>query len=102
MSELPHAHVTGSVLATTLVFNYRVLFPEFLRPTRTFSQRRAVEKLCRGVNAFLHSKRGKKRPHFGELYLLEDVYKLELRSKADEGEENEKEKTKQIINLTGN
>lgn len=61
MSELPHAHVTGSVLATTLVFNYRVLFPEFLRPTRTFSQRRAVEKLCRGVNAFLHSKRGNNR-----------------------------------------
>jgi len=45
---------------------------------------------------------GNKRPHFGELYLLEDVYKLELRSKADEGEENEKEKTKKIINLTGN
>ena len=58
MSELPHAHVTGSILATALTFYYRVSFPEFPRPTRTFSQRRAVEKLCRGVNVFLHSKKG--------------------------------------------
>ena len=58
MSEAPHAHVTGSILATAIAFNYRVLFPEFPRPTRTFSQRRAVEKLCRGVNVFLHSKQG--------------------------------------------
>ena len=58
MSELPNAHVTGSVLATALAFNYRVLFPEFPIPTWTFSQRRAVEKLCDGVDVFLHSKRG--------------------------------------------
>ena len=58
MSELPNARVTGSVLATALAFSYRVVFPEFLRPTRTFSQRRAVEKLCDGVDVFLHSKRG--------------------------------------------
>ena len=59
MSELPHAHVTGSILATALAFNYRILFPEFPRPSRTFHQRRAVEKLCSGVNVFLHSKKGK-------------------------------------------
>ena len=58
MSESPHAHVTGSILATALAFNYRVLFPEFPRPSRTFSQRRAVEKLTNGVDVFLHSKRG--------------------------------------------
>ena len=58
MSELPHAHVTGSLLATVLAFTYRQLFPEFLRPSRTFSQRRAVEKLTSGVDVFLHSKRG--------------------------------------------
>ena len=59
MSELPHAHVTGSILATALAFNYRLLFPEFPKPSRTFSQRRAVEKLTNGVDVFLHSKRGK-------------------------------------------
>ncbi len=58
LSELPYAHVTGSILATALAFNYRMLFPEFPRPTRTFNQRRAVEKLCGGVNVFLHSKKG--------------------------------------------
>ena len=58
-SELPHAQVTGGILATALAFNYRALFPEFPRPSRTFNQRRVVEKLCRGVNVFLHSKRGK-------------------------------------------
>ena len=58
MSELPHAHVTGSVLATALAFFYRLLFPELPRPTWTFSQRRAVENLCTGVTVFLHSKRG--------------------------------------------
>ena len=58
LSELPHAHVTGSILATALALNYRMLFPEFPRPARTFSKRRAVEKLCNGVNVFLHSKRG--------------------------------------------
>ena len=58
MSELPNAHVTGGILATALAFNYRMLFPEYPRPTRTFSQRRAVEKVCSGVNVFLHSKKG--------------------------------------------
>ena len=58
MSELPHAHVTGSILATALAFTYRVLYPEFPRPTKTFSHRRAVEKLSGGVQVFLHSKRG--------------------------------------------
>ena len=58
LSELPHAQVTGSILATALALYNRVLFPEFPRPTRTFSQRRAVEKLSRGVHVFLHSKRG--------------------------------------------
>ncbi|KAJ7385705.1 hypothetical protein OS493_013734 [Desmophyllum pertusum] len=99
MSELPHAHVTGGILATALAFNYRMLFSEFPRPTRTFSQRRAVERLCSGVNVFLHSKRGNKKPHFGELYFQEHTYKLELRSKADEGETHEKEKTKKMIDL---
>ena len=58
MSELPHAQVTGGILATALALNYRMLFPEFPRPTRTFLQRRAVEKLFSGVNVFLHSKKG--------------------------------------------
>ena len=58
MSESPNAMVTGSILATALAFKYRLLFPEFPRPTRTFSQRRAVEKLSGGVVVFLHSKRG--------------------------------------------
>ena len=44
---------------------------------------------------------GNKRPHFGELLLEEDDYKLELRSKAEEGETNENEKTKKIIDLKG-
>ncbi|XP_078372526.1 mycocerosic acid synthase-like isoform X4 [Oculina patagonica] len=99
LSELPNAHVTGSILATALAFNYRMLFPELPRPTRTFNQRRAVEKLCSGVNVFLHSKRGNKKPHFGELLFDEDTHKLVLRSTADEGETNENEKTKQIIDL---
>jgi len=100
MSELPNAHVTGSVLATALAFNYRVLFPELPRPTWTFSQRRAVEKLCDGVDVFLHSKRGSKGPHFGELHFVEYDYKLELRSKPDEGVKAVKEKTKKVIDLT--
>ena len=58
MSESPNAIVTGGILATALAFKYRLLFPEFSRPTRTFSQRRAVEKLSSGVAVFLHSKRG--------------------------------------------
>ena len=58
LSELPNAHVTGCILATALAFNYRMLFPEFPRPTRIFRQRRAVEKLCNGVKVFLHSKKG--------------------------------------------
>ena len=58
LSELPHAHVTGGILATALLFNYRMLFPEFPRPVRTFHQRRAVEKFCSGVKVFLHSKKG--------------------------------------------
>ena len=45
---------------------------------------------------------GNKRPHFGELFFEEDSHKLELRSKADEGETNENEKTKKIIDLKGN
>ena len=58
LSELPNAKVTGGILATALAFTFRTLFPEFARPTRTFNQRRAVEKLCNGVNVFLHSKGG--------------------------------------------
>ena len=58
MSESPNATVTGSILATALAFKYRLLFPEFPRHTRTFSQRRAVETLSSGVAVFLHSKRG--------------------------------------------
>ena len=58
MSESPNATVTGSILATALAFKYRLLFPEFPRPKRTFSQRRALEKLSSGVAVFLHSKRG--------------------------------------------
>ena len=58
LSELPNAHVTGGILATALAFNYRMLFPEFSRPIRTFHQRRAVEKFCSGVKVFLHSKKG--------------------------------------------
>lgn len=58
LSELPQAQVTGGILATALVFRYRMLFPELPKPTRTFCQRRAVERLCNGVNVFLHSKRG--------------------------------------------
>ena len=58
MSESPSATVTGSILATVLAFKYRLQFPEFPRHTRTFSQRRAVEKLSSGVTVFLHSKRG--------------------------------------------
>ena len=58
LSELPHAHVTGGILATALLFNYRMLFPEFSRPIKTFHQRRAVEKFCSGVKVFLHSKKG--------------------------------------------
>ena len=45
---------------------------------------------------------GNKKPHFGELFFQEYTYKLELRSKADEGETHEKEKTKKIIDLNGN
>ena len=45
---------------------------------------------------------GNKNPHFGELCLDENTHKLELRSKVDEGETNEKEKTKKIIDLRGN
>ena len=58
LSELPNAHVTGCILATALAFKYRMLFPEFPRPTRIFRQRRAVEKLGSGVKVFLHSKKG--------------------------------------------
>ena len=58
MSESPNATVTGSILATALAFKYRLLFPEFPRHTRTFSQRRAVEKLSSGAVVFLHSKKG--------------------------------------------
>jgi len=99
IGELPDAHVTGSILATALAFNYRMLFPEFPRPTRTFHQRRAVEKLCSGVNVFLHSKKGSRRPHFGKLCFEEDTHKLELRSKTDEEETVGNEKTKRIIDL---
>ena len=58
MSESPNATVTGSILATALAFKYRLLFPEFPRHTRTFSQRRAVERLSSGAAVFLHSKKG--------------------------------------------
>ncbi|XP_020601133.1 uncharacterized protein LOC110040258 [Orbicella faveolata] len=101
LSELPNARVTGGILATALAFNYRMLFPEFSRPTRTFHQRRAVEKFCSGVKVFLHSKKGNKYPHFGELFFTEDAHKLELRSRIEEGATDESEKTKKIIDLEG-
>ena len=41
------------------------------------------------------------RPHFGNMYFMEDVHKLEFSSKPGEKEENEKVKTKKIIELTG-
>ena len=44
---------------------------------------------------------GNKMPHFGELHFQEDSNKLELRSKADEGDINEDKKTKKIIDLKG-
>ncbi|KAL9968891.1 hypothetical protein ACROYT_G021035 [Oculina patagonica] len=99
MSELPHAQVTGGILATAIAFNYRMLFTEFPRPTRTFHQRRAVEKICSGVNVFLHSKKGNKHPHFGELLFDEETHKLELKSNVDGGETNDNVKTKKIIDL---
>ena len=58
LSELPQAQVTGGILATALAFTYRMLFPEFPTPPRTFNQRRAVGKLSGGVGVFLHSKKG--------------------------------------------
>ena len=58
LSELPQAKVTGGILATALAFTFRMLFPEFPTPPRMFNQRRTVGKLSRGVNVFLHSKRG--------------------------------------------
>lgn len=58
LSELPNAQVTGNMLATALAFNYRLLFPEFSRPVKTYYQRRAVEKFCSGVKVFLHSRKG--------------------------------------------
>lgn len=58
LSELPQARVTGGILATALAFTYRMLFPEFPTPPRTFNQRRAVGKLSGGVGVFLHSKKG--------------------------------------------
>ena len=44
---------------------------------------------------------GNKTPHFGELHFQEDISKLVLRSKADEGDINENKKTKRIIDLKG-
>ena len=45
---------------------------------------------------------GNKNPHFGKLRFDEHTHKLELRSKVDEGEAKENEKTKKIIDLKGN
>lgn len=49
---------------------------------------------------------GNKYPHFGELFFTEDAYKLELRTKIEEGAAeggmDENGKTKKIINLEGN
>ena len=44
---------------------------------------------------------GNKRPHFGEIRFKEDTHKLELRSKAEEGEKEEEEQIKKIIDLKG-
>ena len=52
--------------------------------------------------ALLISIPGNRRPHFGELLFEEGTHQLELRSKADEGETNENEKIKKIIDLKGN
>ncbi|PFX28735.1 uncharacterized protein LOC111325863 [Stylophora pistillata] len=99
LSELPHAQVTGGILAIALAFTYRMLFPEFPTPPRTFNQRRAVGKLSGGVGVFLHSKRGNKMPHYGGLFFREDIHRLELRSKPGDEEAIENEKTKKIIDL---
>jgi len=53
------------------------------------------------IIAFLISIPGSRRPHFGKLLLEEDTHKLELRSKTDEVETVESEKTKEIIDLKG-
>ena len=58
MSDSPHAYVTGSILATAVSFSYRLLFHKFPRPKRTFSQRRAVERLKVGLVVYIHSKKG--------------------------------------------
>ncbi|CAH3046661.1 unnamed protein product [Pocillopora meandrina] len=102
LSELPRTQVTGGILATALAFTYRTLFPEFPTPLRTFNQRRAVGKLSSGVGVFLHSKKGNKMPHYGDLFFHEDSHKLELRSKSGEGEAIQNEKTKKIIDLKDN
>jgi len=78
-------------------FSYRLLFYKFPKPKRTLSQRRAVEKLKDGLVVYIHSKKGNKKPHFGELSLKENTLKLEFRSKADE--EQTQRKTKKTIDL---
>ena len=44
---------------------------------------------------------GNKKPHFGELHFQEFAFKLKLKSKAEEGEAKEYEKTKKTIDLKG-
>ena len=73
MSDSPHAYVTGSILATAVSFSYRLLFHKFPRPKRTFSQRRAVERLKVGLVVYIHSKKGYFFPNF-----LENVSKFDL------------------------
>ena len=58
MSDSPHASVTGSILATAVLFSYRLLFHKFPRPKKTFGQRRAVERLKVGLVVYIHSKKG--------------------------------------------
>ena len=74
-----------------------------------FKEKISFSKL--GVNKFLYPFitiitlliliPGSRRPHFGKLLLEEDTHKLELRSKIDEGETTENEKTKKVIDLKG-
>ena len=66
----------------------------------------SVETTCffQGLRllTFYPSILGNKKPHFGELIFQEVAYKLKLRSKAEEGEINEYEKTKKTVDLKGN
>ena len=58
MSEAPHAHVVGGILATAVGFRYHALYPELHHQLRWYKQRRAVQRFRSGVTLLMHSKRG--------------------------------------------